>query len=252
MGLSSSQGRLLLLTSRISDIEFEEIMISQRQQQLAIDRENVAKEYNEAMSNHKIVIKLPSSNNDGTYTKENINYNNLCSAGYFLTNNDKQVYLKKKEDGSWDIPEGTANVISGPEQDENGVYKIRIGKDETDSAVYEVIDGTELLNKPDAISKSIVNGALYVLNSNDGLAGISMDNLNADTNMEYVLDTSDDAQAQSKYEYELSKISRQDNMLDMELQQLETQHEALLKEYESIRKVISNNIDRTFDMFSNG
>ena len=62
MGLSSSQGRLLMLTSRLSDIELAQIMISQRQNQLAWDRENVSKEYNDAVSNYKLTIKVPQVN----------------------------------------------------------------------------------------------------------------------------------------------------------------------------------------------
>ena len=62
----------------------------------------------------------------------------------------------------------------------------------------------------------------------------------------------DDAEAESKYNYETARISRQDNQLDMELQQLETQHEAIMKEYESVKEVISSNVDRTFGLFSDG
>ena len=61
-----------------------------------------------------------------------------------------------------------------------------------------------------------------------------------------------DHEAQSKYECETARISRQDNQLDMELQQLETQHEAIMKEYESVKEVISSNVDRTFGLFSDG
>ena len=61
MGLSSSQGRLLMLTSRLSDIELAQIMISQRQNQLAWESEKISKEYNEAISNYKLTIKIPDS-----------------------------------------------------------------------------------------------------------------------------------------------------------------------------------------------
>ena len=61
MGLSSSQGRLLMLTSRLNDIELSEVMIAQRQARLAFKSEKAASEYNEKMSNYKIQIKLPDA-----------------------------------------------------------------------------------------------------------------------------------------------------------------------------------------------
>ena len=69
---------------------------------------------------------------------------------------------------------------------------------------------------------------------------------------EYVLDTSDDAAAQSQYEYETSKLAKQDNRLELDLKQIETQHEALLKEYDSVKEVINNTVERTYNLFSNG
>ena len=50
MGLSSSQARLLLLTSRLSDIELQEVMISQRQSQLARKSQEAAEVYSDAMN----------------------------------------------------------------------------------------------------------------------------------------------------------------------------------------------------------
>ena len=97
MGLSSSQGRLLMLTSRLSDIELQQIMISQRQNQLAAAGQKAAEEYNNAMSNCKIVIKMPNENEKVGYTKEDLTYKNLTQMGYLPTNGAGAVYLKKTE-----------------------------------------------------------------------------------------------------------------------------------------------------------
>ena len=58
MGLSSSQGRLLMLTAAISDVELNEVLISQRQNKLATQGEEAAQKYNEATSNYKLEIKV--------------------------------------------------------------------------------------------------------------------------------------------------------------------------------------------------
>ena len=51
--------------------------------------------------------------------------------------------------------------------------------------------------------------------------------------------------------YLLADLSYSSN-LELDLKQLETQHEAVMKEYESVKEVISNNVERTFNLFSNG
>lgn len=245
MGLSSSQGRLLMLTSRLSDIELSEIMISQRQNQLAWQSEKVASEYNEAMSNYKLTIKVTDESEDKGYSTQDLNYDNMTQMGYLATTAKNQVYLKKDDDGNWIIPtdlEGN-NLLSI----DNTTGKATIGTEQ-----YEILDGTKYLTNSDTMQQAIMNGVLFLLDTKNDKDGISISSLESDTDMQYVLDTSDDAEAQSKYNYETARISRQDNQLDMELSQLETQHEAILKEYDSVKEVISNNVERTFNLFSNG
>lgn len=243
MGLSSSQGRLLMLTARLSDIELQETIISQRQNQLAWQSEAVAREYSEATSNYKLQIKIPDAENEDSFEKQDLTYENMIQMGYLPTTAESQIYLKKDEDGEWIIP-----------QDVNGNDLLSIdestGKAKIGDNSYDVLDGSVFLSTDKIIQNLIMNNALFLMDTKNAKEGLSISDLQSDTNIEYILDTSDDAAAQSKYEYESASISNQDNRLDMELKQLETQHEAILKEYDSVKEVISNNIDRTFDLFS--
>ncbi len=245
MGLSSSQGRLLMLTSRLSDIELSEIMISQRQSQLAMQSEKVASEYNEAMSNYKLTIKVTDDTEEKGYSKQDLTYDNMTQMGYLATTAKNQVYLKKDDDGNWIIP-----------KDADGKNLLSIDKTTGLATIgnenYEVLDGTKYLSNSQIMQQSIMNGVLFLLDTKNNKDGISISSLESDTEMEYVLDTSDDAEAQSKYNYETARIARQDNQLDLDMKQLETQHEAILKEYDSVKEVISNNVERTFNLFSNG
>ena len=245
MGLSSSQGRLLMLTSRLSDIQLQETIISQRQNQLAWQSEAVAREYNEATSNYKLEIKIPDAEDEDSFEKESLTYENMSQMGYLPTNAEGDVYLKKDENGEWIIP-----------QDVNGNALLTIdestGKATVGSKTVNVLDGSMYLANDTIIQNLIMNNALFLVDTKTSSEPYSITNLQSDKNIEYVLDTSDDAAAQSKYEYESASISRKDNQLDLELGQLETQHEAVLKEYDSVKEVISNNVDRTFNLFSNG
>ncbi|MCD7780843.1 MAG: hypothetical protein LUH05_09260 [Candidatus Gastranaerophilales bacterium] len=246
MGLSSSQGRLLMLTSRLSDIELSEMLISQTQTSLATDKEQAASNYMEATSNYKLTIKVTDSSSSTGYSKEDLTYDNLTEAGYLVTNSKNQIYLKKDENGNWIIP--TYINANGDEEDIlsiNSDGKAVIGENE-----YEIIDGSSFLSDKDTLQNAIMNGVVFLCDVNNSTTGISMDTLESDTSIEYVLDTSDDAQAESEYNYELTRLERKDNQLDLELQQLETEHEAVLKEYDSVKEVISNNVDRTFSLFS--
>ena len=55
---------------------------------------------------------------------------------------------------------------------------------------------------------------------------------------------------EAKYEHDLKEINHKDKQLDMSLSKLETQRKALTTEYDSIKKVIDDNIERTFGIFS--
>jgi hypothetical protein len=261
MGLSSSQGRLLMLTSRLSDIELNEVLISQKQSQLARQSEKAAKEYQDAISNYKITVKVSDTTGESSsgYNIEDLSYSSLADAGYLVHNSDGEIYLMpiKDEEGNITGYQQAFDVSGSPltqvpeYNEEKQQWEVKVGTD-PEAASRKVIDITNYVNNNKALQNSIINGTLFLYNVADGQPGISTANLPTETKLEYVVDTSDDAQAESKYEYEVARIARQDNMLDLEMQQLETQHEAVLKEYESVKKVISNNIDRTFKIFSDG
>ncbi|MBQ9245336.1 hypothetical protein IJ182_03615 [bacterium] len=254
MGLSSSQGRLLMLTSRMSDVELSEILISQRQNRLAWEKSKIADEYTQALSNHKLVIKTDPTSKD----KEDLTYNTLTNAGYLVTNEKGDIYLLKDENGDWIVPKNLNDEYL-LETDDNGKLKLDDDGKATFSVgalgqeyKFNVYDGSDILNNKEILQNSLINGRVFVADPANSQPALGMAMLPSETSIEYILDTSDDAQAESKYEAETARLEREDNQYDMQMQQLETQHEALLKEYDSIKKVISNNIDRTFNLFSDG
>ncbi len=246
MGLSSSQARLLLLTSRLSDIELQEVMISQRQSQLARKSQEAAEVYSDAMNNYKLTIRVVDPEDKDGYVHEDLSYDNMTAMGYIATTSENQVMLKKDAKGEWIIP-----------KDSNGNELLSINQ-ETGKAVigteeFEIFDGSKYLAQPSVLQQAIMNGTAFLYDTKaveDAEEPLPL--LQAKVEYQYVLDTSDDAAAESKYDYETAKLSQQDNNLELDLKQLETQHEAVMKEYESVKEVISNNVERTFNLFSNG
>ena len=84
-------------------------------------------------------------------------------------------------------------------------------------------------------------------------AGTS-DGVSSSTYLEYTTTSSIDksalAKAEAKYEHDSKLIDQKDKRYDLEISKLETERKALTTEYESVKKVIQENIDRTFGIFS--
>ncbi len=83
MGLSASQGRMLLLTARKSDLEYRAQQISQKRLVLAQQLEEIAVEYEDATSNRQMKISLAlaatNSDNDTVNRTANLTYATLIS-----------------------------------------------------------------------------------------------------------------------------------------------------------------------------
>ena len=58
------------------------------------------------------------------------------------------------------------------------------------------------------------------------------------------------AKAEAEYNHKLKQINSKDKKFDMDLSKLDTERQALTKQVDSVQKVIQDNIDRTFKIFS--
>lgn len=58
------------------------------------------------------------------------------------------------------------------------------------------------------------------------------------------------AKAEAEYEHDLKEIEKKDKEYDLSLSKLETERQALTKEYDSVKNVIKENIERSFGIFS--
>jgi hypothetical protein len=63
------------------------------------------------------------------------------------------------------------------------------------------------------------------------------------------LNTEDDEAAKATYEYESLKIQTQDKQLEIELKNVDTQHNAVQTECDAVKKVIEKNIESSFKTF---
>ena len=112
-------------------------------------------------------------------------------------------------------------------------------------------------NDSDWLQAMIQSGLMtidIIKTNNKGEVTLTGTSVSTDPNLEYTTTTSIDktkmAKAEAKYNQELKEIDRKDKKFDLDLSKLDTERSALTKEYESVKKVITDNIDRTFGIFS--
>ncbi len=90
MGMSSSQARLLSLTSRMHDIEYKAQNLEAQKLQMANESDAVYKEYENALNATKVQIK--QLNSDGSIYYKDATYNLLIANGYKVeVNGEKRI-----------------------------------------------------------------------------------------------------------------------------------------------------------------
>lgn len=93
MGMAASQARLLCLTARQHDVEFQAQAIQNAKLQLATQSDQVYEEYLAALDANSLVI---SASNNGTNSNIVANFNNLCSSNKVIPADGSNYILRTK------------------------------------------------------------------------------------------------------------------------------------------------------------
>lgn len=286
MGLASSQARILLLTARKSDLEYRSQAISQRKMNIAMQTQQLATEYSTAMSNRRMKFVYYADGQSGQTFEEDLSYaglmsENCAAAGDFLIKTTSGKYLVTGSEERRYSKDGDGNLVEVPSermQNEYAVYVKLAAAQGTLQSKYTNADGTYNYTRLTEDFKSqteyvagasnnsyfqsaLRNGSFYLYKAtitegetSNGEKVTYKDYQNVTwsglSSINDTYDTSDDAAAEAKYESESLILSNQDKMLDLELQEIETQHKAIETEYDSVKKVIENNIKVSFKIFS--
>ena len=56
--------------------------------------------------------------------------------------------------------------------------------------------------------------------------------------------------AEQEYNASMDRIEKQDKQFDLQLSKLESEHNALQTEYDSVKSIISKNIEKSFNIFN--
>ena len=254
MGLAASQARLLLLTARKSDLEFRAQQITNSEMMLAMQTEQVAREYSIKISNQAIFYTDGSSADQATQCLSAADIALLGAGGMF-------TLYELGADGMWH--EWTSTPTTTTEK----TYKNADGDVITESQYNHLEDAekgnwTEILDasgNPQTTTNTtkgcnynelqllegIKNGTLKIMNAKG--EEMSLSGNNGFTQSYY---TDDDREAEAEYEQKTASIQVKEKRLQNDLNQVETQQKACDTEIDSVNKVLEKNIERTFKVFS--
>ena len=222
MGLSSSQARLLNLTSRMHQIEYNAARIEAMKLQMANESRKVYNDYLEALDKTKVQVKTLNPDGSVTY-KDVVDYETFTKAGYYL------VYV-----------------------DENGSYS-----DFTDQSTYTIGGQAVTLEALDTeILTNLINTGQFIIktttiSANSGsLLPEHMTSVSTDTGLQEVQDEVNLKKAEAKYEADMRRIDMKDRKYDYDLAALDNERNAVKQEMETLQTVAKDNVERTFKLFS--
>lgn len=105
------------------------------------------------------------------------------------------------------------------------------------------------VNDKDYLQESLKNGNVYISTlSDDGY--YYQGNYGTNTNIKEITDEEGIAQAEARYNREKSKINYKENILDMKMKNLDTEISSLSTEYDTVKSVISKNVEKVFKRYN--
>lgn len=299
MGMAASQARLLCITARIHDVEFQAQMLQQAKMSLSQKSNDIMQEYLAILSGEQMTV---NATNPGSAVVQSITatYNNLMSVNS-LTGSSGQKYAITDVNGLLIVPNNVykayqthagsdycdtaeefavAMLVGGAGASEEDIDNAIDDPKYKNEANYQYyfqmfnlikncggcvsIDSFDGPSKGDAendakwldgmVRKGTFSINIIQNNKKTGEVTLGATSMSTDTGLHSTpyseLDEAERAKIEAKYEHELKQIDNKDKQYDMKLAELETERNALTTQYDSVKKVIEDNIERTFGIFS--
>lgn len=253
MGMSASQARYLQLTARRSNLEFEAQQICQKRMTLAQQTDWIAAEYNERINDRHLYFRaIGESDTFGKSSSERkrLDYYDIVNQptdetqpglGMRVVDADGKIVVPSLPTGNDVNPDDYVvdptiafNSSAGSTMYENACNyfedKLRNGEWFLEQQVLTSTrkEGEEEVNE-------------YTWNDVNYITSTNIDDLLYEEN---------DSAAHAEYTRDSEKLQKQDKMLELRLQQITTEQEAVKTEQESAKKVIDENIEKSFKTFA--
>ena len=233
MGLASSQARLLNLTSRMHQIEYNAARLEAQKLQMANESRQVYLEYQDALEKTKVQIKKLNSDGSVTYSDMS-SYDDFLNAGFAL------VY-----DGSvYDSSTGLDEVLSDIIDKQNGTTGSVASYSSFEQAITNVINSGYV-----TIVQKMPDGSFPTDTTSNEFADYET-SVAINTGLQEITDESGLRKAEAKYEADMRRIDMKDRKYDYDLAALENERNAVKNEMETLKTVAGDNVERTFKLFS--
>ena len=179
------------------------------------------------------------------FSETSFNVEPTASGSIFVTDDLNYYFMFKEPDINPDNPN---KDLSSTEISIGGFYNMLYNQLCTYGAVSDTMM-QQMATDPQYLSEAIKNGRLFVSSlSNDGYYYQGAYALN-----EYITEIDDEAakaRAETEYEIEKSKLSYREQTLDLKMKNIDTELSALTTEYDTVKNLISKNVEKVFTMFS--
>lgn len=295
MGMSASQARLLSLTSRMHDLEFQAQALQYSKLDLADIKNAAYDKYLDALDSTKFQMTMMTA--DGKQFQD-VTYTNMInsSAGaihsmYTITNAKTGQILLPEQIASKLTPmpnslndflevvasnylyvgridlETPEDMIREMRSDGNYDYWkaifYQLGGYKDDAGNLVSGRGFCSISKENAVDRDWLAEALnsgdvqlFKMTKEESLFDGDKINIFAETSMatdpELVEVKNQELIELASVEYEraIDDVDAKDSKLDLQLAQIDTQHNALKTEYDSVKQIVSKNIDRSYKTFN--
>ena len=238
MGLSSSQARLLQLTSRMHQIEYNAARVEAMKLQMANESRRVYEDYLEALDQAKIQKKTLTTNGAVTFVDIK-NYQDFLDSGFAL------------------VVHGTSagsTVCTTPDALHGAIGEIFTGEDggaldiDLDTNFEEVL--TNLINSGHVTIVSALDDGTFPPDVNSNEFKDHETSVAINTSLQEVTDEVKLRKAEAKYEADMKRIDMKDRRYDSDLAALDNERNAIKQEMETLKTVAKDNVERTFKIFS--
>lgn len=246
MGLSSSQGRMLSLTARLSNLEYQAQSISNQKIRLADQSQAISKNYLDALDAKKLKA----------YNSQTNSYNDLTvNSLYALNANGGTQRVLVDATGKVVCPDSYKSQTIGAINANGEADNFSATVDAKGYAAANPNDAKNF-NSTEWLYDQLSKGNLFLVeyNRDGGAEGTGaweeISWSSGDSSLATVADESEVAKAEADYETAMAEIQSKDKRFDLQLETIDTEHNAVQQEMDSVNKVMDKNIERTFKIFS--
>ncbi len=289
MGLAASQGRYLSLTARNSDLIREGQQISQQRLNIAKQSIDASEKYNDAMSNRIMQARTPEGttqqltyeiltsqdpftglcmrlvDTDGNvvvptqgytldveYTDEDGNNKKytVTSADEFITkympklDDDQKSQLRNKN-----LEELSQYYLNEYPDHEYTITVKNKRNDNLRKPNEHFLQDDNCLD-PKYMQEMITTGQWIIQQANLSEEGWENTVWQGSSSITEIYDESDDAAAEAEYETKTKELQKMDKLLELKLEQVQTEQKAVETELDTIKDVIGKNIEDSFGTFA--